>query len=145
MADPVITVDGLGIEFYRGRRRHLSLREMLFRRTTTHDKSTFWALRDVSFAVGPGEAVGLVGSNGSGKSTLLKCLAGIYEPDRGDVAVFGRVSPFIELGVASTASFRRSTTLSSMQRCLVSPRPRLGSASRRSSSMPSSKSSPSSS
>ncbi len=97
MADPVIAVDRLGIEFYRGRRRHLSLREMLFRRTTTHDKSTFWALRDVSFAVGPGEAVGLVGSNGSGKSTLLKMIAGTLLPDAGSVTVTKGVAPMIEL------------------------------------------------
>jgi ABC-2 type transport system ATP-binding protein len=97
MTDPVITVDGLGIEFYRGRRRQLSLREMLFRRTTTHDKSTFWALRDVSFSVGPGEAVGLVGGNGSGKSTLLKMIAGTLLPDAGTVAVTKGVAPMIEL------------------------------------------------
>jgi ABC-type polysaccharide/polyol phosphate transport system ATPase subunit len=57
------------------------------------------ALRDVSFDVAPGEFFGVIGRNGSGKSTLLKCLAGIYRPTRGSLAVSGRVSPFIELGV----------------------------------------------
>ena len=97
MADPVITVDGLGIEFYRGRRRQLSLREILSRGATTHDKSTFWALKDVSFSVGPGEAVGLVGGNGSGKSTLLKMIAGTLLPDAGSVTVTKGVAPMIEL------------------------------------------------
>jgi ABC-type polysaccharide/polyol phosphate transport system ATPase subunit len=46
-----------------------------------------------------GEFFGIVGRNGSGKSTLLKCLAGIYAIDAGDIAVHGRLSPFIELGV----------------------------------------------
>ena len=57
------------------------------------------ALRDVSFEVRAGEFFGVIGANGSGKSTLLMCLAGIYLPDRGRVAVAGRISPFIELGV----------------------------------------------
>jgi ABC-type polysaccharide/polyol phosphate transport system ATPase subunit len=63
----------------------------------TYDE--FRALREVSFEVKQGEFFGVVGRNGSGKSTLLKCLAGIYQVDRGDLRVAGRVSPFIELGV----------------------------------------------
>jgi ABC-type polysaccharide/polyol phosphate transport system ATPase subunit len=57
------------------------------------------AVDDVSFEVAHGEFFGIVGRNGSGKSTLLKLLAGIYDTDRGDVQVNGRLSPFIELGV----------------------------------------------
>ncbi|MEM8932548.1 MAG: ABC transporter ATP-binding protein [Acidobacteriota bacterium] len=56
------------------------------------------ALRDVSFAVRPGEAVGLIGSNGSGKSTLLKIAAGILQPTSGRLTVEGRVAALIELG-----------------------------------------------
>ncbi|GAA2742832.1 hypothetical protein GCM10009868_14320 [Terrabacter aerolatus] len=93
----VITADGLGIEFYRSRRRKLSLREMVLRRENTAPTETFWALKDVSFRVGPGEAVGLVGSNGGGKSTLLKMIAGVLLPDEGTVKVNGGVAPLIEL------------------------------------------------
>ena len=57
------------------------------------------AVRDVSFEVKHGEFFGIIGRNGSGKSTMLKCLAGIYQPDRGTISLAGRVSPFIELGV----------------------------------------------
>jgi ABC-type polysaccharide/polyol phosphate transport system ATPase subunit len=57
------------------------------------------ALQDVSFEVYSGEFFGVVGRNGSGKSTLLKCLAGIYQVDKGSIAIAGRVSTFIELGV----------------------------------------------
>ena len=57
------------------------------------------ALRDVDFEVRRGEFFGIVGRNGSGKSTLLRCIAGIYVPDAGTVAVEGRLASFIELGV----------------------------------------------
>ncbi len=57
------------------------------------------ALKDISFAVAPGEFFGIVGRNGSGKSTLLKCLAGIYRADAGQIWCNGRMSTFIELGV----------------------------------------------
>jgi len=57
------------------------------------------ALRDISFDVKKGEFFGIVGRNGSGKSTLLKIIAGIYQPNKGEVKVNGRLVPFIELGV----------------------------------------------
>jgi ABC-type polysaccharide/polyol phosphate transport system ATPase subunit len=57
-----------------------------------------WALRDVSFAIQPGSAVGLVGRNGSGKTTLLRLLSGIIKPTSGHVAVGGRVGSLLELG-----------------------------------------------
>jgi ABC-type polysaccharide/polyol phosphate transport system ATPase subunit len=59
---------------------------------------SFEALRGVSFAVPPGETVGIVGRNGSGKSTVLKLIAGIGKPSSGTVTVQGRVSALIELG-----------------------------------------------
>jgi ABC-type polysaccharide/polyol phosphate transport system ATPase subunit len=58
----------------------------------------FYALRDVSFTIRQGETVGIVGRNGSGKSTILKLIAGVMAPSAGDVRVYGRVSPLIELG-----------------------------------------------
>jgi ABC-2 type transport system ATP-binding protein len=58
----------------------------------------FYALRDVSFQVGRGETVGLIGRNGSGKSTALKLIAGVMAPTEGDIFVTGRISPLIELG-----------------------------------------------
>jgi ABC-2 type transport system ATP-binding protein len=66
-------------------------------RRTRHEE--FYALKDISFAIRPGEFFGIVGRNGSGKSTLLKCLAGIYRADQGEIWCNGRMSTFIELGV----------------------------------------------
>ena len=57
----------------------------------------FWAIRDMSFDVAPGEMVGLIGPNGAGKSTLLKLLARVIEPTRGKVHVHGRLNALIEL------------------------------------------------
>jgi ABC-2 type transport system ATP-binding protein len=94
---PVIEAKDLGIEFYRSRRRKMSLREIVFKGKNTAPKDTFWALRNISFTVAQGEAVGLVGGNGSGKSTLLKMIAGVMIPDEGGVKVRGGVAPLIEL------------------------------------------------
>ncbi|MBN2482666.1 MAG: ABC transporter ATP-binding protein [Candidatus Omnitrophica bacterium] len=58
----------------------------------------FWALRDISFSVIPGETVGVIGENGSGKSTLLKVIAGMLVPDRGTIYVTGKVTGLLEFG-----------------------------------------------
>ncbi len=95
--DVVIHADNLGIEFLRSRRRSLSIRELVFKGKSSSPTDKFWALRNVSFDVRRGEAVGLVGANGEGKSTLLKLIAGVLLPDEGRVAVDGGVAPMIEL------------------------------------------------
>jgi ABC-2 type transport system ATP-binding protein len=94
---PVISVKDVGIQFSRSRRRRLSVREMVLKGRSTSPRGTFWALRNISFEIQPGEAVGLLGGNGSGKSTLLKILSGVLLPDEGSVAIRAGVAPLIEL------------------------------------------------
>src|ERR1700750_459710 len=98
-ARPAVLVDGVSKTFQIPREQVHTLKERALHpfRRAGHDDLR--ALRDVSFAVERGEFCGIVGRNGSGKSTLLKCLAGIYRTDSGVLAVEGRLSPFIELGV----------------------------------------------
>jgi lipopolysaccharide transport system ATP-binding protein len=59
----------------------------------------FWALKDISFEVNKGEALGIIGRNGSGKSTLLKIMAKVLYPDSGSVTMNGKVASFLQLGV----------------------------------------------
>ncbi|MGY1703209.1 ABC transporter ATP-binding protein [Geodermatophilus sp. SYSU D00697] len=96
MATPIISVTDVGIRFSTGK-RHRSARDFLFKGSRGRDVRTFWALRDVTFDVAPGETIGLVGANGQGKSTLLKLIAGVLLPDTGRVEVHGGVAPLIEI------------------------------------------------
>jgi ABC-type polysaccharide/polyol phosphate transport system ATPase subunit len=94
-----IVVDGVSKTFRIPHERMHTLKERALHPFRQSGHEQLEALRDVSFAVEPGEFFGIVGRNGSGKSTLLKCLAGIYRADSGRIYIDGRLSTFIELGV----------------------------------------------
>jgi lipopolysaccharide transport system ATP-binding protein len=105
MSQPAVVFDRVWKKFRRGE-RHDSLRDALtalvkwpFRRRSADalDAEEFWALRDVSFEVNPGEAIGVIGPNGAGKSTSLKLLTRILKPTSGSCHVRGRVGALIEI------------------------------------------------
>jgi ABC-type polysaccharide/polyol phosphate transport system ATPase subunit len=96
---PAVLVEGVSKSFRMPAERAHTLKERALHPLRKSSGEDLSALRDVSFAVQPGEFFGIVGRNGSGKSTLLKCLAGIYRVDQGRISVRGRLSTFIELGV----------------------------------------------
>jgi ABC-type polysaccharide/polyol phosphate transport system ATPase subunit len=79
------------------------LRELLPGARPLH--ADFWALRDISFHVEPGETLSLVGPNGCGKSTLLQIVAGILQPTEGMVKTSGRIAALLELGAGFNPEF----------------------------------------
>jgi ABC-2 type transport system ATP-binding protein len=95
--DLAMTVRGLGVRFRRNRGGRRSFKDLFGGRERRTRPGEFWALREVTFDVTPGESIGVVGRNGQGKSTLLKLVAGVLIPDEGSVTVGGGVAPLIEI------------------------------------------------
>jgi lipopolysaccharide transport system ATP-binding protein len=105
MSESVITFDQVWKKFQKGE-RHNSLRDLIpslgrslvtRRRADELQDQEFWAVRDVSFEVKPGEALGIIGPNGAGKSTSLKLLTKIMRPTKGHCSIKGRVGALIEV------------------------------------------------
>ena len=115
---PAIRVENLGKKYRLGATHSRSIGELvqsvarMFRRQNGHvrpdvpmdvpnrvdSEDNFWALRDVSFEVQPGDVVGIIGRNGAGKSTLLKILSQIVAPSTGRIELYGRAASLLEVG-----------------------------------------------
>jgi lipopolysaccharide transport system ATP-binding protein len=109
MSAPIIRVEGLGKRFtlhHKQRERYTALRDVIAEKarsmfsssTAKGGTSEFWALKDLSFEIGAGDRVGIIGRNGAGKSTLLKVLSRIVDPTTGRVTIDGRLSSLLEVG-----------------------------------------------
>jgi len=94
---PVIEVTDAGIRFKRNRGSRRSFKDLFAGSNRRSRSGEFWPLRNVSFTVAPGEAIGVVGRNGQGKSTLLKLVAEVVFADEGSVHVGAGVAPLIEI------------------------------------------------
>jgi lipopolysaccharide transport system ATP-binding protein len=115
MSTPIISVENLGkkyrIDHQAQRQGYTTLRDVVGEKlkfglgkkrsggaSTEATREDFWALKDVTFEINQGEAVGIIGRNGAGKSTLLKVLSRITEPTKGRVRMTGRVASLLEVG-----------------------------------------------
>ncbi|CAN5463530.1 hypothetical protein BH10ACT11_BH10ACT11_12860 [soil metagenome] len=97
--EAAILVSGVHKGFALPRTHASTLKERALRPFDREPAQRLEVLRGIDLEVGRGEFFGITGRNGSGKSTLLKLIAGVYAPDRGEIAVAGRLAPFIDLGV----------------------------------------------
>jgi len=110
-SEAAIRVDGLSKRYVLGQREsYRTLRDVITKTVATPvrrllgtappkpDLKEFWALKDVSFEVGRGEVLGVIGRNGAGKSTLLKVLTRITEPTKGRIEMLGRCGSLLEVG-----------------------------------------------
>ncbi|HUN90557.1 MAG TPA: ABC transporter ATP-binding protein [Burkholderiaceae bacterium] len=99
-----ITVNRLGKAYRRYPDRRSRLLEWVMPWRGPRHEAT-WVVRDVTFRLQPGEAIGIIGGNGAGKSTLLKLIAGTTQPTSGSVSVTGRVAALLELGMGFHPDF----------------------------------------
>ena len=106
MSDTVVTVEHVGKKFSKNLKRSMLYGAFDIVKSSMgirYDarvlrRHEFWAVNDVSFDIKKGETLGIIGPNGSGKTTLLKMLNGIFMPDKGRIAITGKVGALVQIG-----------------------------------------------
>ncbi len=110
MPDIVINAEGIGKKYRIGKAHAADLRNAFsnflhgisnlknYRNSPSRNRNEIWAVKDISFKLGKGEAIGIIGRNGAGKSTLLKILSRITFPTIGRFMIDGRISSLLEVG-----------------------------------------------
>lgn len=94
----ILEAQHLSIRYITGNFKDIGLKEYVIRRVKgDYHKESFWANRDITFKLGKGEILGVIGTNGAGKSTLLKAISGIMEPSKGKIIRRGNVAALLEL------------------------------------------------
>lgn len=95
----IIEAKHISIRYVMGDFKDIGLKEYVMRKIKgNYEVREFWAVDDVSFSLGEGDMLGIVGGNGAGKSTLLKAISGIMVPTKGSISINGNVSALLELG-----------------------------------------------
>ena len=110
----ILEVKNVSIRYLIGDFKEIGLKEYFMRKLTNNYRvKEFWAAKNVSFTLEPGDMLGIIGTNGAGKSTLLKCITGIMEPTKGQVVRHGTVAALLELasGFDSELTVRENTYL----------------------------------
>jgi lipopolysaccharide transport system ATP-binding protein len=98
LSQQVVSVRNLSKRYWLRGVRPATFQQTLLHLVGGAGSKPFWALRHVSFQIGPGESVAIIGANGAGKSTLLRLMCGLGRATRGDIEVAGRLAALLELG-----------------------------------------------
>ena len=96
---PIIRCNNVSIRYMTGDFKDIGIKEYVMRKLTGNYRvNEFWADKNISFEINPGDMLGIIGTNGAGKSTLLKAISGIMRPTNGTVECNGKIAALLELG-----------------------------------------------